>query len=134
LEKRGAAVSNNVLIVESDLAFAFWLGQTLEKAGYTALPSRSVGDARELLCELNVPIDLAVIDISLPGAGDFVNGLRRSQGHLQVLALVEESQEIPGSLPGIDAWRRKPHEVDEVSKLEWIQLSAMILARSKALQ
>jgi DNA-binding response OmpR family regulator len=119
-----------VLIVESDLGFVFWLGQTLDKAGYTALPSKTVTDAKELLSELNVPIDLVVIDLSLTGALNFVHALRRSQGHLHVLALVGETEGPRRPRAGIDAWRTKPHQIDEISKLEWVQLSRMVLARS----
>ena len=69
-----------VLILDTEVAFAFWLGQALIQAGYDAFPANSCEDATELLSRLNVGIDLLVLNFRLGGARDFAAALRRSPG------------------------------------------------------
>ncbi len=107
-----------VLIVDDDLHFAFWLGQTLDGAGYESLPAKSTPDATALLAELKVPIDVLVLNPALPGSVDFVRALRSVHGNLKVICLDGEVDGEP--LPIADAWRSKPDVVDELSALEWL--------------
>jgi DNA-binding response OmpR family regulator len=109
-----------ILIVDRDLGFVYWLGRVLDDAGYEAIPARRVPDAIQLLHELHTVVDLLIVNMALPGAADLVRALRRSARPIRVMSLLESPDETPASPPGSDAVRSKPEEVDEISKLEWV--------------
>jgi len=121
-------VRTTVLIVDDDLGFVFWLGRSLDAAGYRSLPAKSITDATILLEELNIQIDLLIVNPSLPGAGGFISRLRRSPGSVKVIAVSD--LEKPVTTPsGVDVWRRKfQGPVDSTSGLEWLQLVSGILS------
>jgi hypothetical protein len=110
-----------VLIVDTDLGFVFWLGQALDNAGYQALPAKSIGDATALLGELNLEIDLLIVSPFLEGARAFADTLRRSQGHLKLIALIDEWEERSFAFPEADASEYRPLNNDEVSRIQWLQ-------------
>ena len=109
-----------VLIVDRDLGFVFWLGRVLDDSGYEAIPAREVPDAMQLLHELQATVDLLIVNPALPGAADLIYTLRRSAQPLQVMALLDGPEEPAARPPGTDAFRAKPTEVDEISRLEWV--------------
>jgi hypothetical protein len=110
-----------VLIVDRELGFVFWLGQALDRAGYQALPAKSCEDAAELLKQLNVEIHLLIVGYCLAGAGAFADALRRSQGHLKVIAVIGEGEQPGSPFPGADASQLMLSAVDEGSEAEWLE-------------
>jgi DNA-binding response OmpR family regulator len=110
----------NILIVENDLGFIFWLGGTLVAADYQPWPACGVSDATELVGKAAIAIDLLIIDPSLPDATKLIAVLRRSQADLKVIALGAKAKT---KLAGIDAWRRKPSPAQEPAKQEqeWLE-------------
>ena len=114
-------VRRTVLILDSDLAFAFWLGQLLDQAQYDAFPAKSCEDATELLNELNVGIDVLVLNFGLRGARDFATALRRSQSHLKILAAVGDGEELSAIFPEADVSKKKPSSAVDCSKSEWLR-------------
>ena len=115
--------TRNVLIVDGDLGFVFWLGRALDEAGYQALPAKSIADATALLDELSIGIDLLIVNYSLPGAAAFSETLRQSQGrNLRVIALAEEWEESGAALASADVLGRKPGSgVGLASRMEWVE-------------
>src|ERR1700688_1897420 len=105
----------NILIVENDLGFIFWLGGALVAADYQPWPACGVSDAAELVDKAALPIDLLIVDPSLPGVSKLIAVLRRSQAELKVIALGSEAKT---KLTGINAWRRKPSPAQEPVKQE----------------
>src|ERR1700687_5104323 len=77
----------NVLIVENDLGFLFWLGGALNAGDYQSWPACGVSDANALVREGAVRIDLLIINPSLPGVSKLIALLRRSHAKLKVIAL-----------------------------------------------
>src|SRR5687767_6579465 len=75
-----------ILILDRELGFAFWLGQTLDLSGYNAFPAKSCEDAAELLKHLKTPIDLLVLGSASAKTAVFADSLRLSQRQLKVLA------------------------------------------------
>ena len=116
-----------VLILDTEIAFAFWLGQALIQAGYDAFPARSCEDAIELLNELNVGIDLLVLNFRLGGARDFAAALRRSQSQLKVLVAVGDEEEPGTVFPEADAAKKKPSSAVDCSKIEWLRTIESLL-------
>jgi hypothetical protein len=107
--------------VDRDLGFVFWLGQALDDAGYQALPAKSIGDATELLGQLNLEIDLLIVGLSVLGAREFADAVRRFQGHLKVIAVVDEWEEPSSPFRGADASERRPLNPDNASRLQWLR-------------
>jgi ActR/RegA family two-component response regulator len=118
-------VDRAILLIDTDLGFLFWLGQALDRAGYEAFPARSIPDAIALLAALHLTVGSVILNYSLPGAENFVAGLRQSQNHLKVISLVEYEQE---PIPGVDAAFCKPAEIDERSGAEMVQMVQKVVA------
>ena len=112
----------NILLVESDLGFIFWLGGALASADYQPWPACGVSDAIELVGRVAIPIDLLIIDPSLPAASKLIGVLRRSKADLKVIALGAEAKT---KLTGINAWRQKPSPAQEPVKQEQEWLDAV---------
>jgi hypothetical protein len=115
-----------VLITDSNLHFVFWLGQTLDAAGYESFPARSISEATAILAEIPSPIEVLVINPALPGAQEFVNGLLRGQEFLKVICLEASGRERT-HLPA-DTWGTKSDVVDELGKGEWLQAMERLFA------
>jgi len=109
-----------VLLVDSDLGFAFWLGHALDQAGYEALPARTVADALKLLAELQVTVDLVIVNVAIPATDSLIAALRADQPLLKVIA-VYDAPSLGGPFAGADAVRAKPSIVDENTRTEWVE-------------
>src|SRR5208283_422511 len=116
-----------ILIIDSDLGSVFWLGQLLDATGYESLPAKSLWDAKLLLAELKVTIDLLIVSASIPGVAAFTESLRSSQGRLKTIGLLGDDEEMPEVEPHMDAWLQKPVLTDGVSKLGYLELVNSLL-------
>jgi DNA-binding response OmpR family regulator len=112
--------TKNILIVENDLGFIFWLGGALVSSGYQPWPACSVSDATELIEKAALQIDLLIVDPSVPGLSKLIAILRRSQAELKLIAL---GAQVKTKLPGINAWIQKPGATQEPAKQEqeWLE-------------
>jgi DNA-binding NtrC family response regulator len=119
----------NVLIVDSDLGFVFWLGQALDAAGYDTLPAKGVTEAIALIGELKVWIDILMIRCTLPGAESLAADLRWAQrGHLKAIALIDESDGRTESMSAWDGWQLKPNLPDTTARKIFLNLVQGVLA------
>jgi hypothetical protein len=122
----------NILVVDSDLGFVYWLGCTLCAAGYMALPAKDSQNASELLSRLKVGIQLLVVNPSMPEARDFAEALRRSQRHLKVIALLGGGEGLGRAFPGADASQHKRTYLGEFSEIDWLETIENVFARDAA--
>ena len=100
----------------------FWLGHSLDSAGYSTVPAQSSRDALQLIQEHKLTIEILVIDPLLPDAFPFISRLRQSQRSLRVVAAIPEDwHELP-PMDEVDAVIRKPHHFNSVATLAWIKL------------
>src|SRR5450432_1014608 len=113
-------MSRTVIIIDSDLGFAFWLGHALDRAGQDSLPAASVAGAKSLLAELGVVVDLVVINAGALDAASFVADLRTTQPRCKVIALVDDPDNPPTDFPLADLVEHKPMPIDESSRAGWI--------------
>jgi CheY-like chemotaxis protein len=111
-----------ILLVDSDLGFAFWLGQALNRAGYEAVPATTPDAGAELIQEHRISVDILVIDPASPDALPFVSRLRQSRRGLKVIAAVPEESAQPPPMPDFDAIMRKPKRLTVEAALEWVSL------------
>lgn len=108
----------NVLLVDSDLGFTFWLGQLLDEANYEAFPAKNIADAIQLLDQLKFPIDLLVLNPAMEGASSFAAVLRHAHPQVKIVAVYDP--EIPGERVEMDASRAKTPRVDAAARAEWL--------------
>jgi len=113
----------NILIVDNDLGFVFWLCQALEAAGYETLPAKGIPEAAALLTELQVWVDILMVRRTLPGADLFAAELRGSQrGHLKTIALIDQGDGRIESMAAWDGWQIKLKVPDAVARAIFLSL------------
>lgn len=127
----GKVCLNVVLIVDSDLAFVFWLGHLLDASGYSAYPAKSVADAALLLMQLDLAPSLLVINSELVSAPDFISALHRSHPDLRAISVINNPQS-QHHYPGTDGALPKPRVLDESAHAEWLDCIRQLLANSAA--
>jgi len=101
-----------VLVVDSDVGFVFWLGHGLDQNRYAVLPAASVPNARTLLDELAITVDLVIIDPALPDAANFVETLRGGNLLLKVVVVADATAE-PAQIRSFDLQCQKPEAIDD---------------------
>jgi DNA-binding response OmpR family regulator len=106
------AQMKTVLVVDSDVGFVFWLGQGLDQNRYAVLPAANVRNARTLLDELGVTVDLVIVNPALPDAADFVGTLRGRNPRLKVVLVTVPTAE-PAPIPSFDLQCQKPTVIDD---------------------
>jgi hypothetical protein len=108
----------NVLIVDNDLGFIFWLGQVLAGANYQPWPACNVLNATAMVAGRHLArLDLLILNPFLRGAAQFLSDLRRSQPDLKVLALGVDSDRLAR---GVNAWQPRPAVADLSAKHTWV--------------
>jgi len=108
-----------ILIIERDLGHAFWLGRTLDHAGFQAFPARTVVDAATLLRELHLTVGILLLDCLQPGAVEFVSTLRSSRKSIKVICLNgDRDHRCRG---GSGAFCRKPVDLSEHCRMAWAE-------------
>jgi CheY-like chemotaxis protein len=108
----------NILIVDNNPGFIFWLGTLLVGQGYQPWPASSPSDAisvggRKALARL----DLLIVNASLPGVSQVIDHFRRAQAHLRVMAFGPQGN----TLPGVNVWQPTPGLSDDSAKREWVR-------------
>ena len=115
-----------VLVVDSDVGFVFWLGQGLDQNRYAVLPAASVPNARTLVDELAITVDLAIINPALPDAADFLGRLRGCNPCLKVVLVPDPTAE-PAQIPSFDLQCQKPTITDDSAQRDLIAKIRKIL-------
>jgi DNA-binding response OmpR family regulator len=110
---------NTVLVVDSDVGFAFWFGYGLNQAGYAIFPAESVPGAKELLDELEIAVDLLIVNAALPDAAGLVEWLRRRNRTMKVVALIDDQSE-QNPIPEADVRWQKPLGTDGSTRQDLI--------------
>ena len=110
----------HILIVDPDLGFLFWLGETLNMAGYAALPAKSMREASALVTQLSVRVDLLLVFPWVPGVDTFVNRFRIRHQGCTVIALCENLDVPLYLLEYVDKCWAKPDRFDAATGMEWL--------------
>jgi two-component system response regulator PhoP len=106
-----------LLLVEDDVRLQDSLGDTLREAGFAVDVS---GDGVEgLWYGEEFPIDLAIIDLGLPGMSglELIRKLRKSERHFPILILTARSEwqdKVEGLEAGADDYLTKPFHPEEL--------------------
>ena len=107
----------SVLVVEDDSAIRRGLVDALSFAGYSVTESRDGSDAVQLALEM--PIDLVLLDVMLPGVDGFaiLKQLRQARPTLPVIKVTArgaEDDRVHGLKGGADDYVVKPYNVEEL--------------------
>lgn len=101
-----------LLVVDSDLGFAFWLAKILDNAGYEAFPAREIHEAFVLLREmpsLESNLRMIIVNSDQPSAEKLVSYCRRhGQPDLVVIWLLDNGDVPVEETATRDVQRRKP--------------------------
>ena len=119
--------SSIVLIIDNDLAFVFWLGETLVRAGYQPYPAKDVRQARRLLSRLPKPPALVIVNTYFPGAAAFLRAVQQSIIGLEAIGISDPSTR-GGELSESIQTAPRPTRLDG-SVSEWLNLVERVLSR-----
>lgn len=109
----------NVLILDSDIGFIFWLAKLLVEENYQPWPACSVLDANSIMNRRHLaPLDLLVVNPSIHGASHLIDTMRRKQPDLKILAVDPMNDR---QVRGVNAWRARPHSADQSAKQKWLR-------------
>lgn len=121
----------NILIVDNDLGFVFWLCHVLDAAGYETVPATGVPEAVAALAELDMWVDVLVALRTLPGADAFAAELRSSQrGRLKAIALIDQNDERSECIGAWDGWQIKLKVSDAIGRQIFLSLIQSALTNS----
>lgn len=113
-----------ILIVDDDLGFLVWLGLTLGANGFVTVPATSGAQAKQVIEELRVTINLAIVNLALAGMSDLSDSLKQSDPSMKVIA-IQNSRPRPSLTTRTDASHSR-------TRSGWITLVRKILGVEKA--
>ena len=96
------SAAKTVLILDDDLGRLLPACLALARAGFDAIPSHTVREARSLQKVLGVKVDLLVANPRLRAAGSLVRRMRAVNPELRVVQLASPGEAAAGS-PWVDA-------------------------------
>ena len=114
-------MNRTVLILGRDLELVFWVGRTLDEAGYDAYPARSVEAAEEVVSEFHLSPALVILAGSLPGGAELITNIRKANEGLRVLAFSGSGND---RYPDVDRVYPCPESRTETEKAELLRVVA----------
>ena len=108
-----------ILVVEDETAIREFVVINLQRAGYTVVEAGDGETALELYDNSNDGIDIALLDIMLPGIDgmEVCKELRRRSGSIGIIMLTAKTQEadkVSGLMTGADDYITKPFSPSEL--------------------
>lgn len=123
--------AHTVLIVDDDLGFVWWLGETFTEIGYRAIPALNPSQASEFLTKLREEINLLVVNGSIAGVGRLVKSLAGSQPDLKVI-LIQDGRTSKTPSFGYKASLTRPSSWEAVSREDWLRKLRSLLKQLEA--
>jgi CheY-like chemotaxis protein len=114
-----------ILVIDDDVAFLNSLDHMLARAGYQVLQAVDGTEAVRLLEEHRERIDVAIVDLALPGLNGFeiIGAVSRRPNKVKMIAttaVYKDAQlEVAGAL-GAHAVIRKPAPGSPIPEREWL--------------
>lgn len=117
----------NILIIDDDVGFLWWLGELFNEIGYRSIPALNCKEALALVRNLSGGVDLLVINPALKGVAALVRILNRVQRPKIVLIHESSAKTIP--LVEAAAILERPTGWGPVSRQEWRQKVSRVLSQ-----
>lgn len=127
----------HILVCEDEAAIREFVVFNLQRAGYTVLAADSGETALQLYEAATDPIDIAVLDVMLPGIDGFtvcerLRGQNASIGIVMLTARAQESEKITGLQKGADDYVTKPFSPAElVARVEALYRRVQVVKDKK---
>ena len=123
-----------VLLVDDDPAFLSVTEQMLVDAGYRVLLAPDGNRAVRFLEQLRDEIDLAIIDLNLPGINGFelIGALSRRPNSIKVIAttgVYNNLQLESATVLGAHAAIRKPRAMQALHRQEWLDAVQQLIGK-----
>lgn len=114
-----------ILVVESDILIRHPLAEYLRECGYRVLEAINTDEARQLLSDSSISIEIVLADVDAPGQGGFALGawIRRTYPAVQVIlaGTVAKAVEKAGDLCDDGPTLSKPYDpqlvLDQIRRL-----------------
>jgi two-component system, chemotaxis family, sensor histidine kinase and response regulator PixL len=124
-----------ILVVDDDPTFLNETEKMLSGAGYKVLQASDGKSAARMLDELNGQIDLAIVDLSLPGINGFelIGAVTRRPNSMKVIAtsaVFKDLQLETATAVGAHAVIRKPQVVKRLPQQEWLRTIEQLIGAS----
>ena len=127
-----------ILVAEDEQAIREFVVINLKRAGYETLEASTGDEALEIYSRESARIDVAVLDIMMPGSNDGLavcRELRRSSGSIGIIMLTAKTQEtdkVGGLMMGADDYVTKPFSPSELVARVDAVYRRVALERSRA--
>jgi DNA-binding response OmpR family regulator len=82
-----------VMLVEADILIRAPLAEYLRQCGYRVLEVLDTGEARRLLADGSLPVDIVLADVDAPGEGGFALAIWIRGNHAEVEVILSGSVE-----------------------------------------
>jgi len=118
-------LTRTILVVDDDPAFVAESEELFSTAGYRVLQASDGIRAVRLLDEMHQKIDLAIIDLSLPGINGFelIGSLSRRTNGVKIIAtsgVYKDAQLESATALGAHAAIRKPPVIQHIPERPWL--------------
>src|SRR5690349_12901003 len=109
-----------ILILDDDLGFLVWLGHMLAASGYLPIPAMTDAEAKGVVKELGITVNLAIVNLSLLTTADFLKTLKGGDPSLKVIAI----QDSPPDTTEVGAYHSR-------SRAGWLTTVRRVLGEGK---
>lgn len=110
-----------VFVVAGDLGFVCWLGLSLNSAGFHALPAKRVSDAKRMIRDFSLHVDVLIIDPQLTGASKFAESLQAAPHHARIIAATAGTDpEKVLADPPFELAKAMPRRSDQQAAVDWV--------------
>jgi DNA-binding NtrC family response regulator len=120
--------SPTALIVDDDIGFILWLGEILTESGYQTVPALDWRQAKSLIKDLTLRVDVLVVNPKLRGAAQAIKMLRAEHPRLRVVLIHDPSAPVP-ALDTNDATLERPSAWEPISRPLWVTKIRKLLLR-----
>jgi CheY-like chemotaxis protein len=116
---------NTILVVDDDPVFVAESEKMFSSAGYRVLRAADGNQAARLLEELHHKIDLAIVDLSLPGMNGFelIGAMARRPNKIKIIAtsgVYRDAHLESATALGAHAVIRKPEVIRRMPRRQWL--------------
>ncbi len=122
---------HTVLIVDDDVAFVWWLGETFTEADYQPVPALNSTEARSLIDSLDAKVNVLVVNPALPAVAALVESLESADRDLKVV-LIQDGRTSKAPRFRYDATLARPRGWEPVSREDWLRKLRTLLKQLEA--
>jgi DNA-binding NtrC family response regulator len=123
-----------ILVLDSELGFLFALSHELARREISAFPARSAAEARGLIAQFDLKVDLVVMNCARAGACKFAEELTGQNAALKVIGIVADGRGCEECADRLSARFRDPEDRDPKQIVHCAEVIEMLVRgrRSRA--